>query len=596
MEVKHVNILDFIVIGLYLLMLTGVGIYLTRFNKTVDDFFKGGGKIPWWIAGISTFVAGFSAFMFVAAAGYTYKNGMGAVVLFTAAFWAYGLGYYVYATKWRRSRLSSPMEFLTRRFSQGTTYYYTLLSIIPAILGLGLNIYILCIFVSTSLGITDLTFNLGIARVSGLEFSMILTGFVMLIYTSAGGLWAVVITDVLQFFIILIVSVLIFPLAFMALGGSGGFFHGFERLFTESPAGYLDLHDIVSKPGFYIAYLFSSFLGYNAAWHIGQRYYSVPTEHGARKMAILCAVLSLILPLLWIAPTMAARLLFPDIAKIWPQLTDPSEASFVTLALTLLPNGLIGITISAIIAATLTSVDTQLNYLASILVRDVYAKIRKGIFGRDASEKHQLFISRMSAFGLGILAIITAILVQRTKGVFEFALMYYSWFAPSMFTPIMLGFLYTKTPSWSASASATAGLVVVWFGNVVFDMAPHQYEFNIFGGVLTSTVVFFGSALFPEKSQSVLASIRSFKEDLATPATSESLRWDPNALQSYKIVGVVTIGIGVVLMLLALVPGTRNATEMNLITGLSTLSLGILILWYFKRQSAKSLAMDEIDT
>src|SRR5437867_4392086 len=273
-------------------MLSGVGIYLTRFNKTVDDFFKGGGKIPWWISGISTFVAGFSAFMFVAAAGYTYRNGMGAVVLFTAAFWAYGLGYFVYATKWRRSRLSSPMEFLTRRFSQGTTYYFTLLSIVPAILGLGLNIYILCIFVSTSLGITDLSFNIGIAQVSGLEFSMIITGVVMLIYTSAGGLWAVVITDFLQFLIILIVTVLIFPLAFMALGGTGGFVQGFSRLFSESPPGYLSFHNVVARPVFYVAYLVSSCIGYNAAWHVGQRYYSVPTERDARKMAILCAILS----------------------------------------------------------------------------------------------------------------------------------------------------------------------------------------------------------------------------------------------------------------------------------------------------------------
>ncbi|MEK7249113.1 MAG: hypothetical protein AAB209_01690, partial [Bacteroidota bacterium] len=366
-QIKQVNILDFAVVAAYLLMLSGVGIYLSRFNKTVDDFFKGGGKIPWWISGISTFVAGFSAFMFVAAAGYTYKNGMGAVVLFTSAFWAYWLGYFVYATKWRRSRLSSPMEFLTRRFSQGTTYYYTILSIVPAIMGLGLNIYILCIFISTSLGITDLSFNLGIASVSGLEFSMIITGLVMLIYTSAGGLRAVVITDVLQFFIILIVSVLIFPLAFMALGGTGGFFHGIGKLMSESPTGYLSLHDVATRPVFYIAYLISSLIGYNAAWHVGQRYYSVPTERDARKMAILCAVLSFVLPLLWIAPTMAARLMFPSIGTIWPQLTEPAEASFVTLALTLLPNGLIGLTISAILAATMTSVDTQLNYLASIL-------------------------------------------------------------------------------------------------------------------------------------------------------------------------------------------------------------------------------------
>jgi len=83
----------------------------------------------------------------------------------------------------------------------------------------------------------------------------------------------------------------------------------------------------------------------NAAWFIGQRYDSVPTERDARKMAILCSVLSLLLPLLWITPTMAAQLMFPSISEIWPQLAEPAEASFVTLALTLLPNGMIGVTI-----------------------------------------------------------------------------------------------------------------------------------------------------------------------------------------------------------------------------------------------------------
>jgi SSS family solute:Na+ symporter len=119
---------------------------------------------------------------------------------------------------------------------------------------------------------------------------MVVTGIVLLIYTSAGGLWAVMITDVMQFFIILIVTVLIFPLSFFALGGSGGFFHAFTRIATETPPGYTSFGDVVANPLFYVAYLFSTFIGYNAAWHIGQRYYSVPTEGDARKMAS-CALL-----------------------------------------------------------------------------------------------------------------------------------------------------------------------------------------------------------------------------------------------------------------------------------------------------------------
>jgi solute:Na+ symporter, SSS family len=591
-DVKNVNYLDLLVIAGYLLLLTGVGIYLTRFNKTVDDFFKGGGKIPWWISGLSTFVAGFSAFMFVGAAGYSYKHGVGAVVLFTGAFWAYGLGYFVYATLWRRSRLSSPMEFLTKRFSQGTTYYYTLLSIVPSIMGLGLGIYILCIFVASALGIMGWSVDLGLFRLTGLEASMIITGVVMLIYTSAGGLWAVVITDSLQFFIILVISLLIFPLAFMALG-SGDFLSGIGRLLAEAPSEYLSLHDVVTRPEFYVAYLASSLIGYNAAWHIGQRYYSVPTERDARKMAILCAVLSLFLPFFWIAPTMVARVLFPDMASLWPQLSEPAEASYVTLALTLLPNGLIGLTVSAILAATMTSIDTQLNYLGSILVRDVYVRLRTVVRHAPPPQREQLRMSRFTAFTLGVLAIATAIIVQRSKGVFDFALMYYSWFAPSMSTPVMLGFLFRKTPSWSANVAATGGLLFVLLVNVVIDVTPYQYEVNIFGGVGITAALFFLSALWKERDPEKLRIRQAFVADLSVPATDESLRWSGNALESYRIVGFLTGAIGLTVLGLAIVPAAPQVHVLSAALGLGTLLVGVMMVWYFRKQASAAATVNK---
>ncbi len=586
-QIKHVNIVDYIVIVGYLLMLTGTGLYVTKFNKNADDFFKGGGKIPWWISGLSTFVAGFSAFMFVGAAGYTYRKGIGSAVLFTSAFWGYGLGYFLYAVRWKRARLSSPMEFLTRRFSQGTTYYYTLLSIVPAVMGLGLGIYILCIFVATAMGIMDLSVTIGFVTLSGLELSMVVTGVVLLIYTSAGGLWAVMITDVMQFVIILVVTLLISPLAFFALGGSGGFFHAFTRIATETPPGFLSFGDVLRNPLFYVAYLFSTFIGYNAAWHIGQRYYSVPTESDARKISVLCACLMLTIPLFWLAPTMAARVLFPDMAHLWPQLSEPSEASFVTLALTLLPNGLIGLTISAILAATMTHTDTALNYLASILVRDVYMKLKKTFGNSVPGERRQLFVARVTTFTLGFLAIATAIIVQKTKGVFDFALLYYSWFSPSMLTPVMLGFLYTKTPSWSASASATVSLVVVLACNTVIDVRPYQYEVNIFGGIGVAAAVFFLSAFWKEKDPAAAERIGAFAADLRTPVTGTSAVWDRNALHSYLVVGVLTMIIGAALFLLMIVPAGIEVRTLTFIMGAATMALGGGMLLYFRRQLSK---------
>ena len=241
----------------------------------------------------------------------------------------------------------------------------------------------------------------------------------------------------------------------------------------------------------------------------------------------------------------------------------------------------------------MTSVDTQLNYLGSILVRDVYVKVRSAFGTRPPNERRQLLIGRITAFALGLLAIVTAIIVQRAHGVFDFALMYYSWFAPSMLTPVMLGFLYTKTPSWSANASVTAGLVVVWLVNVVFDVTPYQYEWNIFGGVLVSTAVFFLAGLWKEKDIDATASIQSFSRDMADPATDVPLHWDPNALQSYKIIGVLTIGIGVALLFLQLIPAPGDVAMLNFLTGICTVTFGIVILWYFKKQFKRATALEK---
>ena len=147
-----VNAIDYGLIALYFGIVIWVGFYSAKKNKDTDDYFKGGGQIPWFLAGVSNWVSGFSAFMFVAAAGFTYKNGAGAIVVFTSAVWAYLVGYFFFAPMWRRARLSSPLQFLTRRYSPSTTYFYSVLAIIPQVIGIGQGLYILCIFVSTALG------------------------------------------------------------------------------------------------------------------------------------------------------------------------------------------------------------------------------------------------------------------------------------------------------------------------------------------------------------------------------------------------------------------------------------------------------------
>ncbi len=99
------NLIDYGLIGLYFAIIIWVGIYAAGKNKSTEDFFKGGGKVPWLVAGLSNWVSGFSAFMFVAAAGFTYVYGVGTILIFTSAFWAYLVGYWFFAARWRRARM-----------------------------------------------------------------------------------------------------------------------------------------------------------------------------------------------------------------------------------------------------------------------------------------------------------------------------------------------------------------------------------------------------------------------------------------------------------------------------------------------------------
>jgi Na+/pantothenate symporter len=165
-------------------------------TAVTSDYFKGGGHIPWKLSMVSLFISGFSAFMFVGAAGITYGNGGGAVLLFSFALPAYMLGAWIFGPRWRRTRLDTPLQFLTRRFSQGTPpTFYTMLAVVPNTLVLGIMIYTLCIFSSTALGISERTFDLGIVTLSGFELTLLVTGLVIVIYTTLGGLWAVMVTD-----------------------------------------------------------------------------------------------------------------------------------------------------------------------------------------------------------------------------------------------------------------------------------------------------------------------------------------------------------------------------------------------------------------
>lgn len=578
-EFNTVNIVDYGLIGLYFAVIVWVGIYASRRNKTTDDYFRGGGKIPWLIAGLSNWVSGYSAFMFVAAAGFTYQYGLGAAVIFTSAFWSYLLGYWVFGKRWSRARIHSPLEFLTRRYSSSTTYFYSVTSIIPQIVGIGQGLYILCIFISTALGFNDKTFDMGIMTITGFQLSIILTGTVMVLYSVIGGLWAAVLSDTVQAIIITVMTVIIFPLSYEFLGGGNGIIAGFERLLAEAPADYFTLTGDTADPLFLFAYLINVILGYNVGWQIVQRYHSVPDERDTRKMALLCAVLSVVGPLLWILPVMASRIIFPDMNAIWPSFAVPAEASFVSLALMLLPHGLIGFVVSAILSATLGQANDSFNWLAATLTRDVYAPLQQKLRGTLPTETSQLRTARLTMLVVGILGIGVALYIPKLGGAFQFALGFYSLTA-AFAIPVALGILYTRTPWWSGIASCSAAVVVALGLMALGLWEESTYVRNMLSETAVASVVFFGSAFWFKPDDPRNVGILKFEADLQTPFRAEASAVKFSGLRVYRLIGRICVVLGIVLILCLFLPSTPIAPAyLNALAGLLLTSLGVLIFY-----------------
>ncbi len=179
------NSTDYVVIFCYIVLMVGVGLYAMRFNSTASEYFRGGSRIPWLIAGLSSFMSGFSAWTFTGGAGVAYRSGIAAIGLYIGNGLSFLLGYFIFASRWRRTRISTVMEYLSDRFGPATHQTFSWATIIFQLFTSATMLYGLSLFVSTACQFS-------------VTATILVTGAVILSYSVLGGLWAVVVADFLR--------------------------------------------------------------------------------------------------------------------------------------------------------------------------------------------------------------------------------------------------------------------------------------------------------------------------------------------------------------------------------------------------------------
>ncbi len=547
MEITHANLTDYLVIGVYGLLMIAVGIYVMRFNRGASEYFRGGSRIPWLVAGLSCFMSGFSAWTFTGAAGVAYRSGIAATGLYIGNALSFLLGYFVFASRWRRSRITTVMEYLSGRFNPATHQTFSWSTIIFQLFTSASMLYGLSIFVSSACGFPVM-------------WTILIAGSLIIFYCVVGGLWAVVVTDFLQASILMPFCLVLVVTSLGRVGGVSGFVHSLppemKTLRFSGEFGWLYL----------VSWTVMVSFGYNTS-AMAQRYFSVDDERSARKVALLCCGLFAIGAFLWFIPPMAMRIVYPDLHAVWPSLANASEASYAVASLTLLPHGLIGIMLAAMFSATMATLSGMFNVKAAILTKDVY----QTLFRKDAGDQELLRAGWITTFLLGGATTALAIMMALSgQSVFGVMLKFNTLISLAYGPPALLGLVVRRTPPWSGLASFTTGLILGMLGAFVYQWSLIQ---QVAITIPASFGVFFFSVLFDRGDTPGRA--RLFR-NLNTPVDVKSeLRDSPDytvpvfRFLSRTIVGISILSVGL------LFTAPREQVSTVLWFALLTLAVGL---------------------
>ncbi len=574
---------DYGVIAFYFLFMLLMGWLAGRFIKSSSDYFRGGGQMLWWLVGASAFMTQFSAWTFTGAASKAYDEGWPIFVIFFANAIGFGFNVVYFAARARQMRVITAIECVRERFSKANEQVFTWLQIPLGTLYAGIWLNGLCIFLTAAFGLP-------------LEPTILVTGIVVVAMTFVGGSWAAVAGDFIQVLILMPVTIVAAVLALNYVGGPTAFL---EKL----PAGHLDVGVIFESKLmllWVLAIIVKQFISTNNLID-ASRYLCVKDSSHARKAALLAAVLFAIGPIIWFIPPMAARIVHPDLATMFPALSNPSETAFVAICITTMPAGMIGLLLSGIFSATMSSMDSGLNRNAGIFVKNFYQSVLRP----QASDRELVLTGRITTGIMGALVIVAALNFSRMKdlGLFDLMLQFGTLVAVPYTIPLVLGVFVKKTPPWSGWSTVFFGFFVSllttrflgpdWleatYGLPPLSSADRSYwtvGAGLFVNVTLGTLWFLGTTLFWKRTAAPTRDrIETFYTRMLTPIDFTGEGGESSDFRQGRLLGMLCLAYGAFIIALALIPNPISGRLGFVFCGVVVGSIGIAL----RRAAGKSI-------
>lgn len=416
--------IDWVVIALFFILTMFIGLLVSKkAGSSSAEFFLGGRSMPWWLLGVSMVATTFSADTPNLVTDIVRNNGVAG----NWAWWSFlltgMLTVFVYAKLWRRSGITTDLEFYEMRYSGQEARF--LRGFRAIYLGVFFNVMIMATVMLAGIKIGGIL--LGLSPVT----NVLIVSIVTVIYSSIGGFKGVIYTDFFQF-IVAMIGMIWASIYIVNMPEIGGLTNLLSHPEVQPKLSFLP--DFNNMEVLVPLLIIPIAVQWWSVWYpgaepggggyIAQRMLSAKDEKNAITATLFFNVAHYALrPWPWILIALASMIVFPnvsDIAVRFPNI-DPAfvkdDLAFSAM-LSYLPAGLMGVVIAALIAALMSTISTHLNWGSSYVVNDFYQRFIKP----QASEKELVQIGRISTVLLMILAAVFALFLTSALQAFNILL------------------------------------------------------------------------------------------------------------------------------------------------------------------------------
>lgn len=456
--------IDWAVIIGYFTLILGFGAWFGRYTKSTKDFFFGGQRFTWWLIAMSCVatVVGSYSFMKYSTAGFKYGLSSSMTYLndwLILPFFILGWFPIIYF-----ARVTSIPEYFEKRFDRKTRIAAIVLILLYMVGYVGINFYTLGVALAPLLNL-DLYLIVGIIAV------------VSAVYMHAGGQTSVIMTDLLQGFVLLAAGFALLWLGVSHLGGAESFLKALPFEHRLPLAGFNEPAGFNFVGIFWQDALASSVAFYFMNQGVMMRFMSVKTPRDGYK-AILAVVLVL-MPLAalaiansgWIGRAMVTQ-------GVLPESVNP-ENIFLAVAAVVTQPGVFGLILAALTAALMSTIDTLITAISAVFVNDIW----KPFVAPEREDRHYLKVARATAIGATILGVLLVPLFAKEKSIYAAHGKFIATVTPAMIVVILLSVFWKRFTSAAAFWTLIGGSGLIMAGAFVpAIMVPFSHGIPMEGG------------------------------------------------------------------------------------------------------------------